>query len=293
MTQNSYLLALVGAGIGQSLSPELHEREARRHGLRYLYRLLDMDPPLHERSERLGDRIEHARLLGFSGLNVTHPYKQLVMPFLDQLAPTATRVGAVNTVVFTRDGKTVGHNTDVGGFAAAFARHLPRAPLGSVVQLGAGGAGAAVGHALLAAGVEHLTITDPHLDRAEGLAKTLNEHAGAERAEACAASEATRRLAHADGLVNASSVGTEHDLRLPLPEEALHPALWVADINYHPLLTPLLHAAGAVGCTVFHGGSMLVHQAAEAFHLFTGRAPSVAHMLADFAELTADGQAHT
>ncbi|MFJ9041106.1 hypothetical protein ACIRF8_31625 [Streptomyces sp. NPDC102406] len=88
-------------------------------------------------------------------------------------------------------------------------------------------------------------------------------------------------------------MGTEHDLQLPLPQTSLHPGLWVADINYHPLWTPLLHAAHAMGCSVFHGGNMLVHQAADAFRLFTGRKPSTSHMLADFAEITADMQAHT
>lgn len=293
MTRKSYLLALIGTGIKQSLSPELHEREARRHGLRYLYRLQDLDPPLDERSRQLGERIRHARTAGFSGLNITHPYKQLVIPYLDQLSAAASRVGAVNTIVFTADGRAVGHNTDSIGFAAAVRRHVPHADIGSVVQLGAGGAGAAVAHALLELGVDRLVITDPRLERAGELAEALNERAGTEWAQACTATQAETLLAHADGLVNASPVGTEHDLRLPLSETSLHPRLWVADVNYHPLWTPLLHTAHAIGCTVFHGGDMLVHQAAEAFRLFTGREPFISCMLADFAEITADVQAHT
>ncbi|MGW0903168.1 shikimate dehydrogenase [Streptomyces sp. NPDC002853] len=293
MTQKSYLLALIGTGIKQSLSPELHEREARRHGLRYLYRLQDLDPPADERSERLGERIRHARMCGFSGLNITHPYKQLVIPYLDQLSPAASRVGAVNTIVFAADGRAVGHNTDIAGFAAAFRRNMPHANAGRVVQLGAGGAGAAVAHALLDLGVHRLMITDPHLDRARDLAEALNEHAGADRAQACTATEGDTLVAHADGLVNASPVGTEHALQLPLPETSLHSRLWVADVNYHPLWTPLLQSAHAMGCNVFHGGNMLVHQAADAFRLFTGCKPFTSHMLADFAEITADIQAHT
>ncbi|MFJ8827017.1 shikimate dehydrogenase [Streptomyces sp. NPDC102467] len=293
VTQNSYVAALIGRGIKKSLSPELHEREGRRHRVRYLYRLQDMNPPHAECGTYLADRLRKVQLLGFSGLNITHPYKQLVMPHLDRLAPSALRVGAVNTVVFTRDGTAVGHNTDVSGFAAAFARGLPGAALGSVVQLGAGGAGAAVGHALFDLGVGRLSLTDPDLDRAVSLAKALNDHAGAAWARPCTASEAAERTMNADGLVNASPVGTEHDLRLPLTESALHPRLWVADVNYHPLPTPLLATADARGCTVLHGGGMLVHQAADAFRLFTGRDPSVPHMLADFAEMTAGIQAHT
>jgi shikimate dehydrogenase len=293
VTQNSYLLALVGTGIGQSLSPALHEREARRHGVRCLYRLLDTDLPRHAPDEAVGQLIRSARLLGFDGLNITHPYKQLVIPHLDALSASAARVGAVNTVVLSAGGKTTGHNTDLTGFAAAFARGLPGVRLGDVVQLGAGGAGAAVAHALLDLGVERLTLTDPLFQRAHDLAKLLNETAGPDRARACAMTEAAACTAGADGLVNASPVGTEHDLRLPLPEPALHPGLWVADLNYHPLRSPLLRAAGALGCPVLHGGGMLVHQAADAFRLVTGLEPRTSHMLADFAELTAEVSAHS
>lgn len=126
MPKDSYLVGLIGSGIGPSLSPALHEREADRQGLRYLYRLIDIDtlgvPP-----EAVGDLVRGARELGFDGLNITHPCKQLVLEHLDALAPQAEALGAVNTVVF-EDGRAVGHNTDVTGFAASFARGLPDAP---------------------------------------------------------------------------------------------------------------------------------------------------------------------
>ncbi|WP_326777361.1 shikimate dehydrogenase [Streptomyces sp. NBC_01445] len=293
MAQNSYLLALVGAGIARSLSPELHEREAQRHGVRCLYRLLDVELPQDAPGEHLQDLVRSASLLGFAGLNITHPYKRLVMPHIYELAPSALRVGAVNTLVFRPDGTTVGHNTDLAGFAAAFARGLPGVRLGQVVQLGAGGAGAAVAHAFLDLGVQRLSIADPCADRAHDLAKDLNEAAGANWAEGCTAGEAEARTQEADGLVNASPIGTEHHPRLPLDPKALHAGLWVADVNYHPLRTPLLHAASALGCAVLHGGGMLVHQAAASFRLFTGLEPKASHMLADFADLTADRLAHS
>lgn len=152
-SQDSYLVGLIGSGIGPSLSPALHEREADRQGLRYVYRLIDIDD-LGVGPEAVGDLVRAARDLGFDGLNITHPCKQLVIEHLDGLAPQAAALGAVNTVVF-EDGRAVGHNTDVTGFAASFARGLPDAPLEKVVQLGAGGAGAAVAHAMLTLGAEH------------------------------------------------------------------------------------------------------------------------------------------
>ncbi len=151
--KDSYLVGLIGSGIGPSLSPALHEREADRQGLRYLYRLIDIDA-LGVAPEAVGDLVRAARDLGFDGLNITHPCKQLVIEHLDALAPQAEALGAVNTVVF-EDGRAVGHNTDVTGFAASFARGLPDAPLERVVQLGAGGAGAAVAHAMLTLGAGH------------------------------------------------------------------------------------------------------------------------------------------
>ena len=163
-----FLVGLVGTGIGPSLTPPLHEREADELGLRYLYRRLDLDR-LGLRPEAIGDLLAAVRLAGFDGVNVTHPCKQLVIPYLDELSPDAEALGAVNTVVL-RDGRAVGHNTDWSGFARAFDRGLPDAPLDRVVLLGAGGAGSAVGHALLTLGAQRLSILDADGDRAAALA---------------------------------------------------------------------------------------------------------------------------
>ena len=130
-----------------SLSPPLHEREADLHGLRYLYRLIDI-ADLGLDAEAAGDLVRAARQLGYTGLNITHPCKQTVIKHLDELSPDAAMLGAVNTVVFDGD-RAIGHNTDWTGFARSFTRGLPDASTRRIVQLGAGGAGAAVAHALL------------------------------------------------------------------------------------------------------------------------------------------------
>lgn len=105
MPQDSFLVGLIGSGIGPSLSPALHEREAGRQGLRHHYRLIDIDR-LGVGPEAVGDLVRAARDLGFDGLNITHPCKQLVIGHLDALAPQAEALGAVNTVVF-EDGRAV------------------------------------------------------------------------------------------------------------------------------------------------------------------------------------------
>lgn len=292
MAQDSYLVGLIGSGIGRSLSPDLHQREAGRHGVRYLYRLLDIDD-LRLPAEDVRHLTRAARDCGFNGLNITHPCKQTVVPHLDELSAQAARLGAVNTVVLTPEGRAVGHNTDITGFTAAFVRGLPEVPLGHVVLLGAGGAGAAVAHALLDLGVARLTVVDTVAERAHTLVKALNEDAGTERAEVCLPEQLGAELAGADGLVNATPVGTDAHPGTPLPVEWLHEGLWLADLVYRPLRTPLLQAGLAHHCRVLHGGGMLVHQAADAFRAFTGLAPHTSHMLADFADLTATPEAHT
>ncbi|MER7561745.1 shikimate dehydrogenase [Streptomyces sp. NPDC097941] len=283
MAKDSFLVGLIGAGVGPSLSPALHEREADRQDLRYLYRLIDIDV-LGVRPEAVGELLRAARDLGFDGLNITHPCKQLVIGHLDALAPQAEALGAVNTVVF-ENGRATGHNTDVTGFAASFARGLPDAPLERVVQLGAGGAGAAVAHAMLTLGAGRVTVVDALADRAADLAASLNRHFGEGRAAAALPDRLPQLLADADGLVHATPTGMAAHPGLPLPARLLHPELWVAEVVYRPLETELLRTARALGCATLDGGGMAVFQAADAFRLFTGREPDAARMLADIAEL--------
>lgn len=271
-----YLVGLVGAGIGPSLSPALHEREADLLGLRYLYRRLDLDD-LGLGAGAVGDVVAAARLAGYDGLNVTHPCKQVVLACLDRLDATAAALGAVNTVIF-RDGEAVGHNTDTTGFARAVETGLPGVRLDHVVLVGAGGAGAACAHALFALGARHVEVFDRDPARAATLAGRLGDRAAAGR-------ELGVALSTADGLVHATPTGMHGHPGLPLPADLLDPRLWVADVVYRPLRTALVRAARARGCRVLDGGRMAVFQAADAFHLFTGRTPNADRMLRHFAAL--------
>jgi shikimate dehydrogenase len=274
---DSILVGLVGNGIGPSRTPALHEREGAEQGLAYVYRLIDVEA-LGVDASALPDLVAGARLLGFTGLNITHPFKQAVIPLLDALTSDAQLIGAVNTVVFDTGGRAVGHNTDWSGFADSFARKFADVPRRRVVQLGAGGAGAAVGYALLTLGVGELTVVDTDTARAKILAATLSAHFGAGRAVARDVSS----IDVADGLVNATPVGMAGHSGMPVAGESLRQELWVADIVYFPLETELLRTARALGCRTLSGGGMAVFQAAEAFRLFTGRKADVARMTAHF-----------
>lgn len=280
--QDSFLVGLVGSGIGPSLSPALHEREADELAVRYLYRRLDLDE-LVLPATAIGDVVAAARLAGYDGLNITHPCKQEVLQHLDELSTEAAALGAVNTVVFADD-KTVGHNTDTSGFARSVALGLPNAPLERVVLIGAGGAGAAVAHALLGLGTGVLEVFDVDVRRSEALADSLRNRFGADRALAGRSGddELAASLHDADGLVHATPTGMAAHPGLPLPAELLRPELWVADVVYRPLNTELVETARARGCRVLDGGRMAVFQAVDAFRLFTGQEPDADRMLRHF-----------
>jgi len=264
---SSYRAGLIGSGIGPSLTPALHEREAAEHGLSCEYVRFDLDV-LRRSATDVGDLVRCARDEGFAGVNVTHPCKRFVVEFLDDMSPEAEVLGAVNTVVF-EGSRMVGHNTDTTGFAASLRRFLPDADLGHVVLLGAGGAGSAVADALRRSGAGRLSIVDVDPSRAEFTPGDLPD-----------------LLASATGVVHATPVGMAAHPGVPFDVDLLRPELWVAEVVYRPLETELVRAARERGCRVLTGGGMAVFQAVDAFRLFTRREPDADRMLAHFATLT-------
>lgn len=274
----SILAGLIGAGIQLSRTPALHEQEGAAQGLGYLYRLIDLDQ-LHLDSSHLEELLIAAERMSFTGLNITFPCKQVILPLLDDLSAEARGIGAVNTVVL-KDGKRVGHNTDCLGFAEGFRRGLPGAARARVVQMGAGGAGAAVAHALLGEGVEQLTLFDVDAGRAQALVDNLNQHFPGDRA--LLGTDLSASVGAADGLVNTTPMGMAKLPGMPVPKALLRTDLWVAEIVYFPLETELLREARALGARTLDGGTMAVFQAVKAFELFSGREPDAQRMTAHF-----------
>jgi shikimate dehydrogenase len=277
----AHLCGLIGSGIQASRAPALHEREGAEQGLRHVYRLIDLDR-LGLGVEALPELLTAAERMGFSGLNITFPCKQAVIPLLHELSEDARALGAVNTVVL-RDGRRIGHNTDLSGYAEAFRRGLPDAKRDRAVQLGAGGAGSAVAHAVMQLGAGRLTIFDAEPARAQQVAADLAARFGEVRA--VAGDDLAAAMAGADGLINTTPVGMAKFPGTPLPMALLRPGIWVSDIIYFPMETALLRAARALGCRTLGGGGMAVFQAAEAFRLFTGVTPDAERMLRHFAAM--------
>jgi shikimate dehydrogenase len=281
--QRKLLVGLIGKGIGHSMTPAMQEQEAREHGIRLHYQLIDL-AHLPAGEEDLPGLVKAMRAIGFAGFNVTFPFKQLILPLLDELSPEAQAMGAVNTVVKV-DGKLVGHNTDGWGWAWGFKRALPEADLARVVLLGAGGAGSAIADAALRMGVGHLVVVDIDAARIGALAEKLNAQHGAGRVSAT--TDIAAALEGASGLVHATPTGMSSMPGLPLPAELLRPSLWVSEVVYFPLDTALLQAARARGCATVDGGGMAVGQAVGAFRLFTGMEPDAGRIDAHFRAMIA------
>ncbi len=275
------LMGLIGSGIQRSLTPAMQEEEARQQGLRLHYQLIDLDVTGTSPDE-LPTLIEAARVMGFAGLNITYPCKQKVIPLLDALSDEAVAIGAVNTVV-CKDGRLTGHNTDCSGWSFGFQRSLPDADLSRVVLLGAGGAGAAIAHAVLRLGAVHLVVVDQDPTRATDLVGRLQACYGADKASAQA--DVSLAMSKATGLIHATPTGMDKLPGLPLPAALLRPEMWVSEVVYFPLETQLLKAARELGCRTVDGGGMAVGQAVGAFELVTGQQSDPERMHAHFLKL--------
>ena len=264
-----FLTGLLGAPIANSAAPAMHERAAEALDLRCHYQLIEVAGATREELKAL---LEGVRRLGFAGINVTYPYKEAVVDLLDELSPGAAQIGAVNTVV-VRGGRLTGHNTDATGFARAVSSLVRASGHGTVAVIGAGGVGKAIGFALAGLGVKGLRIFDSEAAKATQLAVQLEG-----RIETSTTLSVEDALQGVVGVVNASPVGMLPSLDTPVPDILLHAGLWVADAVYTPLWTPLLKAARAKGATFMTGRELAIHQAADAFELFTGFVPSTAEI---------------
>lgn len=263
------LFGIVGHPIGHSLSPAMHGAAFQALGVDALYAPFDVPPRF------LSPMLRAFVLCGVEGLNVTVPLKESALPLMDRLDPSASVLGAVNTIVI-RNRRMTGYNTDPFGLARAL-RELgwrPRAGR-TVVILGAGGAARAAAWVLSAASGIHVIIANRHLARAQALVRWLKSRRP--RVSAQAVPLAQVDLHRAALLVNATTVGMRATDRSPVAAEQLHRGLLVYDMIYHRK-TALLAAALRRGCVAAGGRSMLLYQGAASLQLWLGRTPPMGAM---------------
>ena len=266
------LAGVMGWPIGHSASPRLHGYWLDHYGIDGAY------VPLAVAPEHFVEALRTLSRLGFAGVNVTAPHKEAALATVDEAAPLAARIGAVNTVTMRPDGSLWGENTDGSGFLANLVECVPewRADAGPAIIVGAGGAARAVGAALLEAGAPALRILNRTESRARALAQALGERASA------AALDDSRALADAALLVNTTTLGMRGQPALDLDLGALPGAAVVSDIVYVPRRTPLLAAAHERGHRTADGLGMLLHQARPGFAAWFGVTPAVTERLRAF-----------
>ncbi|MGA7772786.1 MAG: shikimate dehydrogenase [Pseudolabrys sp.] len=279
MSKRRMLLGLIGANIMGSLSPALFAEAFAVSGIDGFYHLIDVD---RQRERRLPQLLDAIKAAGFAGTNITYPFKQDILPLLDAVDPEAAQIGAINTVAIAADDRTTGYNFDRRGWRRSFEEGLGRdsAQGATVVQIGAGGAGHAVAFALMDLSVALLIIHDRDGSRANALCSDLAKHYGASRCRI--ARDVEREIAAADGIVNATQVGMRGFPGNPVPVSALKSTHWAADVIYTPVDTEFIKAASAKGARILSGDGMCVHQAVEAFRLFTGITPDLARLHSAF-----------
>lgn len=262
---------LLGHPVRQSLSPAMHNAAFGSLSINAAY-LPFPTPP-----EKLEAVVSGLCAADVKGFNLTVPHKTAILPMLSEILPTARTIGAVNTVR-NDGGRLSGTNTDGEGFLRSLAEDLSFDPAGKeALLLGAGGAARAIAFALLGAGVSRLVIANRTVARGESLAADCKERYPAPAIEAASIHDLAANAPNL--LVNATIVGMG-DGNSPVDLEALRVREAVCDIVYHPLETPLLTQAGALGLACANGIGMLLYQGAAAFTFWTGREAPVKVMRA-------------
>jgi len=261
------LLGLIGAKIDRSISPAMHEAAGRALGIDVRYHLIDAHVIGFD-ADALPQLLKGVELAGFTGVNVTFPFKESVLRWLDHLEGPAAMVGAVNTVL-VRDRRRIGYNTDYTGFIGGWKRSLGNRPPERAALIGAGGVGRAIAHALAALGADELRIADLELGRAQSLSDTLRSHHPALRV--IVAPDAAGACAGATGIVNATPIGMHAFPGIPVSARSLEGIAWAMDAVYTPLETAFVIAARRAGAAVMTGQELAIGQAIDAFSLFFDR----------------------
>lgn len=258
------LAGVIGWPLAHTLSPAIHNVAYQAMGLNWMYL------PLGVRDgAALAKGVAGLRAFPFVGVNVTMPYKRLVLNMCDEVATQARLAGSVNTV-HVRDGKLIGYNTDGRGLLESLHTEAGFTAEGRrVVLVGAGGAAGAALVAFMLSRAAHVAVTSRRPEQAEDLIDRVSDHARDTQLQPSPSGAESRDLIEsADLVINATPLGMQRSDPLPFPVEWLHAGQVVADMVYVPAVTPLMREAAERGVTVVGGLGMLVAQAAIAIEIW-------------------------
>ncbi len=269
MTPKHKLFGLIGFPVKHSLSPRMHNAAFAKLKIKARYKLFEFPP------EALGSFFASLKKNNISGFNVTIPYKEKVLPYLNSKSPGVREIGAANTVVVYGKGKLKGFNTDYLGFS----RHLKvlRVAPKKAAIIGAGGGARAVCFALAKIKAEEICIYDIDAYKSLGLVGRFKDVFSGVKFSAVAGIGGLD-LRNKDLLVNTSPVGMRPEDPCLVDEKSMHQGLFVYDLIYNPAETKLLEAAKRSGLRCSNGLGMLLYQGALAFRHFTGRQAPVEAM---------------
>lgn len=261
--------AVIGDPVAQSMSPAMHDAWFVENELDASY------IPVHVTAQGLQEAVANLKNLGCSGWNATVPHKSAIIPFLDELEPSAKLMDAVNTVHVLSDGSLVGSNTDGEGFVRALEEaYGTQCKDNKVLMIGAGGAARGIAYALHAAGYGPITFTNRTVEKAEQLAVGITNSA------VLSIVEAESSLAEFGLIVQTTTVGMNFaQPGMPLDPKNVVAGTVVADIIYNPLETEFLAEARKKGAQTMNGVGMFAHQGALAFETWTGTRPNTQQMI--------------
>ena len=271
------IIGIIGKNIENSLSPLIHNQIILKYSLNFRY------IPFQVAEYDLGKAISGIKALNIKGVNITFPYKEKVIEFLNELEESAQRIGAVNTIVNNK-GILTGYNTDVIGFKRSLQEGGKFIIKGKkAVILGAGGAARAVVYALLEEWVEEICIFNRTLEKAKKIKQDFSPFFSGDSINVFSLEEKNLKdkIKRAHLLVNTTSLGMVSQINnTPLPDEKLfHSNLLVYDLIYYPAKTLFLRQAERAGAKIINGLPMLVYQGIESFYLWTGLKPEEKEIL--------------
>ncbi|MBU4128597.1 shikimate dehydrogenase [bacterium] len=259
------VVGLIGYPIGHTLSPAMHNRAFEYLDLNYLYL------PFPVKESNLKEALRALPALSVVGVNVTLPYKERVLEYLDEVSEEAELTQAVNTIL-VKDSRLIGYNTDGKGFVTSLKKGAEFNPRDKkVVIIGAGGASRAVSIGLAKEGVEKITLIDIVFNKAQDLASHIAKNISKVEVAAVKEEGLGKEVREADILINATPLGMKPDDSLPIDPKLLHPNLLVYDLIYNPSKTKLLSEAERIGAKTLNGIGMLLYQGALTFTIWTGR----------------------
>ena len=273
LSGNTKPFAVLGHPIGHTLSPVMHNASMQSIGFDGIYLALDVHP------DRLMEVLPAMRLMGFGGVNLTVPHKEVAFHGLEKLDESALLFGAANTVEFTDEG-IVGHNTDGYGFVKALEEAFGKGVEGDAVfVLGCGGAGRAIALQAAVKGARSIVLADIDADRVRRLNdEIIGLTPNVEVVEALCDCEKPTLCKACDLVVQASPVGMKEGDPSLLPPEAFREGQRAFDLIYMYPETAFLSTAREAGAKIANGLGMLLHQGARAFGIWTGTEPDVAAM---------------